>query len=214
MFVHADGSVAARLPVEEMSDSGDDIEIAREDLVHTLAVALPASADIIFGDSVDALTDDGHGVDVHFVSGRAERLDLVLGADGLHSVTRRLTFGPERDYLRHLGLYVALAEARAAFAGHTEWKIPQLLDAVRADPDFYFDSVSLIHMPTWQRGRIALVGDAAHCAALLPRGTGTGNHRGEPRVDREERCGPTCAAVEAAGNTPRAVRAFASPSWR
>jgi 2-polyprenyl-6-methoxyphenol hydroxylase-like FAD-dependent oxidoreductase len=54
-----------------------------------------------------------------------------------------------------------------AFAGHTEWKIPQLLDAVRADPEFYFDSVSQIHMPTWYRGRIALVGDAAHCAELL-----------------------------------------------
>ncbi|MEV8543407.1 FAD-dependent oxidoreductase [Streptomyces sp. NPDC051572] len=227
VFVHADGSVAARLPVEEMSDSGDDIEIAREDLARTLADALPESTDIVFGDSVDALTDDGAGV--HFVSGRAERFDLVLGADGLHSVTRRLAFGPERDYVRHLGLYVALtdlpAEARTdradrtsplynypghlasiaryrnkafgvflfrsglldydhrdldaqkkilldAFAGHTEWKIPQLLDAVRADPEFYFDSVSQIHMPTWHRGRIALVGDAAHCAALLS-GRGT-----------------------------------------
>ncbi|MFB6678350.1 FAD-dependent monooxygenase [Streptomyces sp. NPDC056390] len=226
VFVNADGSVAARLPVEEMSDSGDDIEIAREDLAHTLAAALPASTDIVFGDSVDALADDGDGVDVHFVSGRAERFDLVVGADGLHSVTRRLAFGPERDYLRHLGLYVALTdlptEARVdrtsplynypghlasiaryknkafgvflfrsglldydyrdldaqkkilldAFAGHTEWKIPQLLDAVRADPEFYFDSVSQIHMPTWYRGRIALVGDAAHCAALLS-GRGT-----------------------------------------
>ncbi|WP_405995133.1 hypothetical protein [Streptomyces sp. NBC_00986] len=52
-----------------------------------------------------------------------------------------------------------------AFAGHTEWKIPQLLDAVRADPELYFDSVSQIHMPTWHRGRIALVGDAAHFLA-------------------------------------------------
>ena len=226
VFVHADGSVAARLPVEEMSESADDIEIAREDLVQTLAAALPASTDIVFGDSVDALADDGDGVDVHFVSGRTARFDLVVGADGLHSVTRGLAFGPERDYLRHLGLYVALtdlpAEARAdrtsplynypghlasiaryknkafgvflfrsglldydhrnldaqkkilldAFAGHTEWKIPQLLDAVRADPEFYFDSVSQIHLPTWHRGRIALVGDAAHCAALLS-GRGT-----------------------------------------
>ncbi|MEW1825593.1 FAD-dependent oxidoreductase [Streptomyces sp. NPDC088196] len=226
VFVRADGSVAARLPVAEMSDSGDDIEIAREDLTHILAAALPTSTDMVFGDSVDALADDGKGVDVHFVSGRAERFDLVVGADGLHSVTRRLAFGPERDYLRHLGLYVALTdlpgEARAdrtnplynypghlasiarykdkafgvflfrsglldydyrdldaqkqilvdAFAGHTEWKIPQLLDAVRADPEFYFDSVSQIHLPTWHRGRIALVGDAGYCAALLS-GRGT-----------------------------------------
>ena len=48
----------------------------------------------------------------------------------------------------------------------------QLLDAVRADPEFSFDSVSQIHLPTWHRGRIALVGDAAHCAALFS-GRGT-----------------------------------------
>jgi hypothetical protein len=31
----------------------------------------------------------------------------VIGADGLHSTVRRLAFGPERDFVRHLGLYVA-----------------------------------------------------------------------------------------------------------
>jgi 2-polyprenyl-6-methoxyphenol hydroxylase-like FAD-dependent oxidoreductase len=93
----ADGSVAARLPVEEMSDSGDDIEIAREDLVHTLAAALPASTDLVFGDRADELAAADDGVDVHFVSGRVERFDLVADADGLHSVTRRPAFGPERD---------------------------------------------------------------------------------------------------------------------
>ncbi|MFE4968159.1 hypothetical protein [Streptomyces sp. NPDC056660] len=40
-----------------------------------------------------------------------------------------------------------------------------MLDAVRADPEFYFDSVSRVHLPTWYRGRIALVGDAAHFLA-------------------------------------------------
>lgn len=32
---------------------------------------------------------------------------LVVGADGLHSTVRRLAFGPEHDFLHHLGLYVA-----------------------------------------------------------------------------------------------------------
>ncbi|MFJ8387538.1 FAD-dependent monooxygenase [Streptomyces sp. NPDC094438] len=50
--------------------------------------------------------------------------------------------------------------------------MPQLLDAVQAAEDCYFDSVSQIHMPAWHTGRIALVGDAAHCAALLS-GRGT-----------------------------------------
>ncbi|WP_306291679.1 FAD-dependent monooxygenase [Microbispora sp. GKU 823] len=33
---------------------------------------------------------------------------MGLGADGLHSTTRRLAFGPEEDYVRHLGLYCAI----------------------------------------------------------------------------------------------------------
>jgi 2-polyprenyl-6-methoxyphenol hydroxylase-like FAD-dependent oxidoreductase len=32
---------------------------------------------------------------------------------------------------------------------------------------FYFDSVSQIRMPSWTRGRVALVGDAAACPSLL-----------------------------------------------
>jgi 2-polyprenyl-6-methoxyphenol hydroxylase-like FAD-dependent oxidoreductase len=67
-----------------------------------------------------------------------------------------------------------------AFAGHDEWKIPELLSAARADPEFYFDSVSQIHMPGWHSGRVVLVGDAAHCASpLTGRGTSlalTGTH--------------------------------------
>lgn len=31
----------------------------------------------------------------------------MIGADGLHSVTRRLTFGQEGGVVRHMGLYVA-----------------------------------------------------------------------------------------------------------
>ena len=36
-----------------------------------------------------------------------------------------------------------------------------------AGPTFYFDRVSQIRMPSWSRGRVALVGDAAACPSLL-----------------------------------------------
>lgn len=39
-FVDASGAVLARLPVSEISDSDDDIEIAREDMAHILGGAL------------------------------------------------------------------------------------------------------------------------------------------------------------------------------
>jgi 2-polyprenyl-6-methoxyphenol hydroxylase-like FAD-dependent oxidoreductase len=225
-FVDADGELIAMLPLGEIGDSDDDVEIAREDLAGILVDALPPDVVIRFLDSVEELTDDGDGVDVHFASGHAERFDVVVGADGQHSAVRRLVFGPERDHSRHLGLYVALTDlpdeggserlnpmfnfpghlagiARYkdkalgvfmfrsdpidydhhdldaqkkilldAFAGTSAWRVPELLDAVRADPEFYFDSVAQIHLPTWHRGRVVLVGDAAHCATSLS-GRGT-----------------------------------------
>ncbi|OHV05724.1 FAD-dependent monooxygenase [Mycobacterium talmoniae] len=59
-----------------------------------------------------------------------------------------------------------------AFAGHSEWRIPELIAAAVADPELYFDSVSQIRMPVWHRGRVVLVGDAAHCTSnLTGRGT-------------------------------------------
>ncbi|MUL41312.1 FAD-binding protein [Streptomonospora sp. PA3] len=243
-FVDGDGEPIARVPLAQIGDSDDDIEILREDLMRILAGALPDSAAIRFADSVAALTDDGDGVEVRFASGRTGRYDLVLGADGQHSAIRGLVFGPEEDYARHLGVYIALAalpaEARIeganaiynvpermagvfrykdkavavlefrsepldydrhdtdaqkrividAFAGYRSWRIPELLDALRADPDFFFDSASQIHLPTWHRGRVALVGDAGYSAAFLS-GRGTSLALTGARILAEEldRCG-------------------------
>jgi len=41
------------------------------------------------------------------------------------------------------------------------WEIPRLLDEMDKATDFYFDSASQIKMPTWSKGRVSLVGDAA-----------------------------------------------------
>ena len=35
------------------------------------------------------------------------RFDLVIGADGLHSIVRRLAFGADSEFLQHMGLYAA-----------------------------------------------------------------------------------------------------------
>jgi 2-polyprenyl-6-methoxyphenol hydroxylase-like FAD-dependent oxidoreductase len=59
-----------------------------------------------------------------------------------------------------------------AFAG-MGWRVPELIAAMAQAPDFYFDTVSQVHLDRWSAGRIALLGDAA-CAAG-PGGNGTGN---------------------------------------
>jgi 2-polyprenyl-6-methoxyphenol hydroxylase-like FAD-dependent oxidoreductase len=48
-----------------------------------------------------------------------------------------------------------------------KWECPRILDALAGTQELYFDSVSQIRMPSWSRGRIALLGDAAFCVSLL-----------------------------------------------
>lgn len=58
----------------------------------------------------------------------------------------------------------ALLRSRLAGAG---WETPAIVDLMPHAEDFYFDSVSQIRMPSWSRGRVALVGDAAACPSFL-----------------------------------------------
>lgn len=45
------------------------------------------------------------------------------------------------------------------------WRTAELLDEVRRSTNFYFDKSCQIRMPSWTKGRVALVGDAAYCAS-------------------------------------------------
>jgi 2-polyprenyl-6-methoxyphenol hydroxylase-like FAD-dependent oxidoreductase len=58
-----------------------------------------------------------------------------------------------------------------AFTG-VGWEVPRLLSGISGSPDWYFDSVSQIEMPSYSVGRIALAGDAGYCASPLS-GMGT-----------------------------------------
>lgn len=47
------------------------------------------------------------------------------------------------------------------------WEAAEIVNRLDAAEDLYFDAVSQIRMPRWTKGRIALVGDAAHSPSLL-----------------------------------------------
>ncbi len=83
-----------------------DLEIVRGKLCEILYRQLDG-VECLFGDSIEAITEHESGLDVTFASGQKRCFDLVIGADGLHSKVRRLTWGEESQYLRKLGMYVS-----------------------------------------------------------------------------------------------------------
>jgi 2-polyprenyl-6-methoxyphenol hydroxylase-like FAD-dependent oxidoreductase len=223
VFVNARGRVVGRVNVRSTWADAGDVELSRGELAAILRDAVPDDVQFEYGNTVTALEQDADGVTAQFGSGPTRRFDVVIGADGAHSVIRALAFGPETDYLNHLGVYVATlpldgeaatdlvmynTPGRAvaihpagghpgaafmfrapqipqfdhrdlgqhkrllcdAYAG-AGWRVPELLDRVRAADDLYFDSVSRIRVPTWSRARIGLVGDAASCVSLFGDGS-------------------------------------------
>ena len=55
--------------------------------------------------------------------------------------------------------------------GDLGWRVPEMLAAVRASDELYFDSVSRVRMAEWASGRVALVGDASSCVSLFGDGS-------------------------------------------
>lgn len=105
-FVDAEGRAIATLPIYDLmgNETDRDVELPRGELTGLLhGLTKDGAVRYRFADSIEALDDDGTGVAVRFKSGERARYDVVIGADGLHSNTRRLTFGPEEPFNRYLG---------------------------------------------------------------------------------------------------------------
>ncbi|MFB9477391.1 FAD-dependent monooxygenase [Nonomuraea salmonea] len=83
------------------------LQILRGELIGLLYEATRQEVEYILGDSIAAVEQDADGVRVTFERGRPRRFALVAGADGLHSGTRSLVFGPRERFVRHLGIYTA-----------------------------------------------------------------------------------------------------------
>jgi 2-polyprenyl-6-methoxyphenol hydroxylase-like FAD-dependent oxidoreductase len=222
VFVNARGRVMSRVDMRAWGEP-DDVELPRGDLAAILRAAVPDEVEFEFGNTVTALDQDADGVTAEFTSGHTRRFDVVIGADGAHSEVRALAFGPEAEFVTHLGVYVATLPLDGATAcdlvmynapgrsvaihpargrpiaafmfrapriphfDHRDvdqhkrllnsvyagagWRVPELLDRVTVADDLYFDSVSRVRVPTWSRGRIGLVGDAASCVSLFGDGS-------------------------------------------
>jgi 2-polyprenyl-6-methoxyphenol hydroxylase-like FAD-dependent oxidoreductase len=159
---------------------GQDIELERADLVTLLYDASKNDADYRFENSIATLEQDDGGVDVTFVRGGPERYDLVVGADGTHSTVRRLVFGEEAQFLRHMGLYGSILPADPAL-GKENWGLmynsPGKIAGVyryhgKADAVFMFRSpeLSYDYHDLGQQKKLlidAFAGEGWHVPALL-----------------------------------------------
>ncbi len=226
-FVNSSGHRVARINSKALqrATGSREVEVTRTDLAAILFQAGRDSAEYLFDDTITALRQDDDGVDVTLEKALPRRFDLVIGADGLHSTTRRLAFGSESSFVCYGGLYVATMQlngpaehkrevvmynapgrmvaihpvrgrAMAAFIfrspavegfDHRDteqhrrmvidayagdgWRLPELLDRVRATEDLWLDSVSQVRMDRWANGRVALIGDAASCVSLFGDGS-------------------------------------------
>ena len=201
-----------------------------------------------FGMSLAAITQDPAGVDVTFDDGTTGRYDMVVGADGIYSRTRRQVFpgAPEPRYTRQsvwrtfvprppevdrrhyfLGgavkvgwtpvsatrMYLfaveptprrtrephelpgALTDLLTPYGGH----VRTFRESIRADTEIAYRPLESFRLPgPWHRGRVLLIGDAAHpTTPQLASGAGIAVEDALVLAEELARHGAVPAALEA-----------------
>jgi 2-polyprenyl-6-methoxyphenol hydroxylase-like FAD-dependent oxidoreductase len=108
-WIKADGRRCAEMPVTAFNGNGlvSKLEILRGDLVDVLYNVTKDSTQYRFNTRIESLSQDDAAVEAVLADGTRLKADLVVGADGPHSTVRRLTFGPEEQFVKPLGGYNA-----------------------------------------------------------------------------------------------------------
>lgn len=108
MTLHREGvRRPARVDLAKIYRATSDrhVEVMRDDLSEIYYDAGRDDVEYLFGDSITAISPDG---EVTFEHAAPRKFDLVVGADGLHSNVRRLTFGEEAGLTKFIGAYLAV----------------------------------------------------------------------------------------------------------
>ncbi|KAI0872695.1 hypothetical protein GGS24DRAFT_466455 [Hypoxylon argillaceum] len=85
-------------PGEGVQNFTTEFEIMRGNMCRILHdAAAKYGAKFVFGTSIESLEDRGNSVAIRFADGKTDSFDLVVGADGLNSRTRKMMLGPGVD---------------------------------------------------------------------------------------------------------------------
>jgi 2-polyprenyl-6-methoxyphenol hydroxylase-like FAD-dependent oxidoreductase len=101
-WIDEHGQPAATFRVDPDEGDADDgptaeMEILRGDLARLIHDAVPDTVRFVFGDTIARIDDDADAALVTFDSGRSERFDAVVVAEGVGSTTRERVFPGENE---------------------------------------------------------------------------------------------------------------------
>ncbi|MGC4104075.1 FAD-dependent monooxygenase [Ferruginibacter sp.] len=216
-FKNADDVTEHCVLLERSPDN--EFEIERDFLLNLLYDLVKNEVRFIFSNSITAIQEKAHALEISFKNGTQENFDLLFGCDGVHSAVRKMWFGAETAYVHFLGQYFSIAIANKllveegayqlyaepdkgvalyAYNNKTDiiftfrpgkeiaydfrnqeqqkniiaaqfegmgWRTAELQQELLRSGSFYFDKFCQVKMPSWTKGRVALVGDAGYCAS-------------------------------------------------
>jgi 2-polyprenyl-6-methoxyphenol hydroxylase-like FAD-dependent oxidoreductase len=123
-YVNGSGDPIATLDIALMRKimHGKYMALMHWSLEEALHEAIADDVEVRFGRSLVAVQHSPEAVTVTYDDGTAESFDVLIGADGIHSNTRRLVFGPEEQFGRYLGYHVACYALPDRYGIGQTWK--------------------------------------------------------------------------------------------
>jgi 2-polyprenyl-6-methoxyphenol hydroxylase-like FAD-dependent oxidoreductase len=111
-FVGQDGRKTGGFPAGIFGrlTHGRFTSLRRSDLSALIYGALDGAVETLFGDSIVGIDQQRDAAHLWFRRAPSRRVDLVIGADGLHSPVREIVFGPQAQFEVPLGYHVAAVQ--------------------------------------------------------------------------------------------------------
>jgi len=128
-FLDGDGTPAGVIRPQAVSGGvvGRDLEVPRTALMETVLDAISDQVEFRYNESIAAIDERADTVNVSFASGQSGVYDLVIGADGVNSSTRKMTIDPDASCLKYLGYcYVgfSIPNFMDIWNENVSWNIP------------------------------------------------------------------------------------------